>query len=149
MSATETKSPVGIDIERLHAFVGALGAGDFTARLPVDEATPWRVQEIAVGLNRHIEQMGQMCAELTRVSEDLGTRGRLGPQAEVWLGTDGPWKQMLDAFNLMAANLTHQLRDFNRTVGLINKGDPTRPITCPCQGETLELKNGINAIIER
>jgi osomolarity two-component system sensor histidine kinase NIK1 len=148
VSATEIETPVGIDIERLHAFVGALRAGDFAARLPVDEDAPWRVQDIAVGLNRHIEQMGLICAEFKRVADELGTQGKFGPQAEVWLD-GGPWKQMLEAVNEMAANLTRQVRDFNRTAGLIAKGDLTRPVTVPCEGETLELKNRINSIIEQ
>jgi osomolarity two-component system, sensor histidine kinase NIK1 len=148
MSATETESPVGIDVEQLHAFVLALREGDFSARLPEDQSAPWRVQEIAMHLNRHIEQMERMCAEFTRVAQEIGTQGRLGPQAEVWLG-GGPWKQMLEAFNGMACNLTSQLRDFNRTAGLIARGDITRPVTAPCDGETLQLKNSINSLIER
>jgi methyl-accepting chemotaxis protein len=148
MSATATETPVGIDVEQLHAFVVALRNGDFTARLPVIDGAPWRVQEIAMHLNRHIEQMARMCAEFTRVAEEVGTQGRLGPQADVWLG-GGPWKQMLEAVNGLAANLTNQLRDFNRSVNLIAKGDCSRPVTVPCEGETLELKNGINAVQDR
>lgn len=101
-----------------------------------------------MGLNRHIEQMGSLCAEFKRVADELGTQGKFGPQAAVWLG-GGPWKQMLEAFNEMAANLTCQVRDFNRSIGLIAKGDLTRPVTVPCEGETLELKNRINSIMER
>jgi HAMP domain-containing protein len=148
VAVTETESPVGIDIERLHEFVEALRAGDFSARLPVDESAPWRVQEISMGLNRHIEQMSLMCAEFERVANELGTQGKLGPQAVVWLG-GGSWKQMLEAFNEMAGNLTGQVRDLSRSAGLIAKGDFTRPVTVPCEGETLELKNRMNSIMER
>jgi osomolarity two-component system sensor histidine kinase NIK1 len=56
---------------------------------------------------------------------------------------------MLEAFNEMAANLTLQVRHFSRSAGLIAKGDLTRPLAVPCEGETLELKNSINSIIER
>jgi methyl-accepting chemotaxis protein len=148
VSAMETDPPVGIDIERLHAFVGALRAGDFSARLPVDEAAPWRVQDIAMDLNRHLELMGLMCAEIERVADELGTQGKFGPQAGVPFG-GGPWGQTLEAFNKMAENLTLQVRDFSRSAGLIAKGDLTRPVTAPCGGETLELKNRINSIMER
>jgi hypothetical protein len=89
-----------------------------------------------------------MCDEFKRVADEIGTEGKLGPQAEVWIG-GGPWKAMLDSFNSMAGNLTCQLRDFNRGVALLAKGDFSRPVTCPCQGETLGLKNGINAITDR
>ena len=61
----------------------------------------------------------------------------------------GPWRQLVDAVNLMAFSLTCQIRDLNRTARRIAAGDLTRPVTCDCRGETLELKNALNAIIDR
>jgi hypothetical protein len=148
MPATDLECSTGIDIEQLHAFVMAMRAGDFTARLPVVPDAPWRDQEIAMHLNRHIELMGRMCAEFTRIADEVGTQGKLGPQAQLWLG-GGPWRKMLEAVNSLAAELTCQIRDCNRSVNLMARGDYSRPVTVECQGETLELKNGINALRQR
>jgi len=133
----------------LYAFVMALRAGDFSARLPTEESNNWRVREIALHLNNHIQQMERMISEVRRVCDEVGVQGRLGPQAEPVFPPGNPWAAMVDAVNVLAANLTCQLRDFNRSVALMNLGDSSRPLTCPCDGETLELQKGLNQLRER
>ena len=137
----------GIDIDQLHAFMHALFTGDFSFRFAVTPGMSWKAEEVAIGLNRHLEQMGQLMPEIARVCDEVGTQGKLGPQVEHTFGP-GPWRDMVDSINDMAAHLTNQLRDMNRTAKLIGRGELGRPVTVPCQGETLELKSALNAIAD-
>src|SRR6185503_7747683 len=150
MAATTSaaaRSSEGIDLDQLHAFANALRSGDFRFRFAITPGMSWKAEEAAIGLNRHLEQMQQLLAELSRVSDELGG-GMFGPQVEHTFSL-GPWRGAVDAVNRMACNLTDQVRDMNRTATLVAAGDLTRPVSCECKGETLELKNALNAIVER
>jgi len=148
MTSAPAPAKQGIDIDQLRAFANALFTGDLSFRFPVPKGMSWQAEEVAVGLNRHLERMQELLSEVSRVCDEVGTKGTLGPQAGHTFGP-GPWRQMIDSVNLMATHLTMQLRDMNRTAKLIAAGDCTRPVTCPCEGETLELKNALNAINDR
>jgi len=151
MAAT-TSAPVrttdGIDVDQLHAFTRALCRGDFSFRFAIAPGMSWKAEEVAIGLNRHLEQMQQLLVEVSRVCDELGSSGELGPQVEHTFDT-GQWKHVVDAINRMAANLTKQLRDMNRSARCMASGDYTRPITCDCRGETLELKTALNTVMDR
>jgi HAMP domain-containing protein len=143
-----TTAPVtasGVDVEKLYAFVMALRAGDFSARLPIEG--DWRCQEIAIHLNRFMNDMKRMTGEVQRVATELA-EGTLGPQAEPVV-PPGPWKEMVEAVNALAGVMTNQIRDMNRSAKLMVEGDPSRPITAPCKGETAELKDRLNVVRER
>src|SRR5262245_54341001 len=150
MAATTSaaRSADGIDLDQLHAFTHALRAGDFSFRFPITPGMTWKAEEVAIGLNRHLEQMAALLSEVARVCDELGAKGTFGPQADHTF-TPGPWRNAVDAVNRMACHLTEQVRDMNRTVTLIAAGDLTRPVTVDCDGETLELKRAINGVIER
>lgn len=150
MAATTASIPVHdeIDIDQLRALMEALRTGDFRFRLAVTDGMSWKAEEVVLGLNRHLEQMEQLGAEVTRVCREVGVQGRLGPQVEHTFGP-GRWRQLVDSVNVMAFHLTTQLRDMNRTAKLLARGELGRAVTCDCQGETLELKNALNGIAER
>lgn len=99
----------------------------------------WQAEEVAIGLNRHLEQMQALLSEVSRVCDEVGTEGKLGPQAGHTF-SPGPWKQMVDAVNLMAVNLTMQIRDMNRTARLLAAGSPARPVTCACAGRDARVE---------
>jgi hypothetical protein len=136
----------GMDLEELFLFVTALRGGDFGARLS-DEGLTGRAQEIVLHLNRFAAQMGQLTGEIARVSGEVA-HGKLGGSVEVLI-PPGPWKQAVDAFNDMQWAITGQLRDFVKTTKLLAQGDTSRKVTVPCEGETLELREALNATIER
>ena len=144
----QAQTPVvdGIDVEQLYQFVIALRGGDFEARLAVPESG--RAREVAVHLNRHIQDMGQAVAEVTRVAAEVGTDGRLGPQADVQLG-GGAWRDMIEAVNVLAGNVTENVRDLIWTVDAVAKERRYRKVHTNCQGEWLALKAGMNALVER
>jgi hypothetical protein len=142
----ETPVADGIDIEQLYEFVIALRNGRFDVRLPVPETG--RAREVAMHLNRHMENMGQVVSEVTRVAIEVGVEGRLGPQAEGAFGS-GPWHKMVEAVNLLAGNVTDNVRDLVWTIDALNKEGRFRKVHTECQGEWLGLKSGVNALVER
>src|SRR5206468_2457577 len=87
-------------------------------------------------------------SEVTRVAREVGTEGKLGGQAEV-KGVAGVWKDLTDSVNLMASNLTVQLRDMSKVATAIANGDLTQKITVDVRGEILQIKNVINTMVDQ
>ena len=82
------------------------------------------------------------------MARDVGVEGKLGGQAEV-RGVSGIWKELTDNVNLMARNLTYQVRDIANVTTAVANGDLTRKITVDVRGEILELKNTINTMVDQ
>src|SRR5206468_5381268 len=61
-------------------------------------------------VNRMVNQLRTFASEVNRVSREVGTEGKLGGQAKV-AGVAGTWKDLTDNVNLMAGNLTSQVRN--------------------------------------
>jgi HAMP domain-containing protein len=99
-------------------------------------------------LNTMVEQLRSFAAEVTRVAREVGTDGRLGGQAVV-PGVGGTWKDLTDNVNLLAANLTTQVRNIAEVTTAVARGDLSRKITVDVKGEILELKNTINTMVDQ
>jgi CheY-like chemotaxis protein/signal transduction histidine kinase/HAMP domain-containing protein len=99
-------------------------------------------------LNTMVEQLRSFAAEVTRVAREVGTDGRLGGQAVV-PGVGGTWKDLTDNVNLLAANLTTQVRNIAEVTTAVARGDLSRKITVDVSGEILELKNTINTMVDQ
>src|SRR2546425_192452 len=97
-------------------------------------------------LNTMVEQLRSFAAEVTRVAREVGTDGRLGGQAVV-PGVGGTWKDLTDNVNLLAANLTTQVRNIAEVTTAEARGHVSRKITVDVKGEILELKNTINTLV--
>jgi len=95
-----------------------------------------------------VEQLRSFAAEVTRVAREVGTEGRLGGQAVV-PGVGGTWKDLTDNVNLLAANLTTQVRNIAEVTTAVARGDLSRKITVDVKGEILELKNTINTMVDQ
>src|SRR5262249_27439120 len=87
-------------------------------------------------------------SEVSRMAREVGTEGKLGGQAVV-PGVAGTWKDLTDNVNLMAANLTGQVRNIAEVTTAVAKGDLSRKITVDVKGEILELKNTINRMVDQ
>ncbi len=85
---------------------------------------------------------------MTRVAREVGTEGRLGGQAQVE-GVGGTWEDLTDNVNLMAANLTGQVRNIAEVTTAVARGDLSKKITVDVKGEILELKNTINMMVDQ
>src|SRR6185436_9643051 len=84
--------------------------------------------------------------QVTTVAREVGVEGRLGGQANV-PGASGTWKDLTANVNLLAANLTTQVRAITDVATAVTKGDLTRSIKVDARGEVLALKDTINAMI--
>ena len=91
-------------------------------------------------LNTMVDRLNSFGSEVTRVALEVGGEGKLGAQARVQ-GVMGVWKDLTDSVNLMASNLTSQVRDIARVTTAVAQGDLTKTITIDVKGEILELKN--------
>jgi HAMP domain-containing protein len=80
------------------------------------------------------------------VAREVGVEGRLGGQANV-PGAAGTWKDLTGNVNLLAANLTTQVRAIAEVATAVTKGDLTRSIQVETRGEVAQLKDNINTMI--
>ena len=99
-------------------------------------------------LNTMVDQLRSFADEVTRVAREVGTEGRLGGQAVV-PGVAGTWKDLTDNVNLLAANLTTQVRNIAEVTTAVARGDLSRKITVEVRGEVLELKSTINTMVDQ
>jgi HAMP domain-containing protein len=93
-----------------------------------------------------VAQLSSFAAEVTRVSREVGTEGKLGGQAEVE-GVSGTWRRLTENVNQLAGNLTTQVRAIAEVSTAVTQGDLTRSISVEAQGEVAELKDNINQMI--
>jgi HAMP domain-containing protein/CheY-like chemotaxis protein/signal transduction histidine kinase len=99
-------------------------------------------------VNTMIQQLSVFTAEVTRVAREVGTDGKLGGQAQV-PGVAGTWKDLTDSVNLMASNLTGQVRNIAEVATAVASGDLSRKITVDVRGEILQLKEAINTMVDQ
>src|SRR3546814_5314967 len=95
-----------------------------------------------------VDQLNGFAAEVTRVAREVGTEGKLGGQAQV-PDVAGTWKDLTDHVNLMASNLTLQVRNIADVTTAVAKGDLSRKITVDVRGEILQLKETINTMVDQ
>ena len=122
----------------------AVANGDLSQKITVDARGEILQQKNTI--NKMVDQLNAFAAEVTRVAREVGTEGKLGGQATVE-GVAGTWKNLTDNVNLLAANLTTQVRAIAEVSTAVTKGDLTRSIAVEAQGEVEELKNYINQMI--
>jgi HAMP domain-containing protein/signal transduction histidine kinase/DNA-binding response OmpR family regulator len=124
----------------------AIANGDLSKKITVD--VRGEILLLKETLNTMVEQLRSFAAEVTRVAREVGTDGRLGGQAVV-PGVAGTWKDLTDNVNLLAANLTTQVRNIAEVTTAVARGDLSRKITVDVKGEILELKNTINTMVDQ
>src|SRR5690606_13576636 len=120
----------------------AVAAGDLSRKITVDARG--EVQHLKETMNAMVDQLNAFGAEVTRVARDVGVEGKRGGQAVVD-GVRGSWKELTDNVNMMASNLTNQVRDIAEVTTAVAKGDLTRKIVVDARGEILELKYTVNS----
>ncbi len=124
----------------------AIASGDLSKKITAD--VRGEILLLKETLNTMVEQLRSFAAEVTRVAREVGTEGRLGGQAAV-PGVAGTWKDLTDNVNLLAANLTTQVRNIAEVTTAVARGDLSRKITVDVRGEILELKNTINTMVDQ
>jgi HAMP domain-containing protein/CheY-like chemotaxis protein/signal transduction histidine kinase len=124
----------------------AIASGDLSRKITVD--VRGEILFLKETLNTMVEQLRSFAAEVTRVAREVGTEGKLGGQAVV-PGVAGTWKDLTDNVNLLAANLTTQVRNIAEVTTAVARGDLSRKITVDVKGEILELKDTINTMVDQ
>ncbi|WP_436777387.1 response regulator [Yinghuangia sp. YIM S09857] len=139
--------PIGDpELRRLLAGLTAVRDGDFGTRLPGEP--DGLLGEIVIVFNGMVDQLGLFTSEVTRVAREVGTEGILGGQAQL-PSVGGAWRDLTASVNLMASNLTGQVRNIAQVATAVAKGDLTRKIDVDARGEILELKTTINTMVDQ
>ena len=119
----------------------AVARGDLSRKITVD--VKGEILELKNTINTMVDQLNAFAAEVTRVAREVGTDGKLGGQAQV-SGVAGTWKDLTDNVNVMAANLTEQVRGIVKVVTAVANGDLTQKLTVNAKGEVAALAETIN-----
>ena len=124
----------------------AISVGDLTQKITVD--AEGELRRLKDTINQMVNSLNSFASEVTRVSREVGTEGKLGGQAVV-KGVAGTWKDLTDNVNQLASNLTSQVRNIAEVTTAVAEGDLSKKITVEAQGEVLELKDTINTMVDQ
>ena len=127
--------------------IGAVAAGDLSKKVSAD--VQGEMLELKNTINAMVDQLNGFISEVTRVAREVGTEGKLGQEAAYTIEVGGVWKELTDNVNLMAGNLTGQVRDIAEVTTAVANGDLSKKITADVRGEFLELKNTVNAMVDQ
>jgi len=139
-------SNLTVQLRDVSKVASAIASGDLTQKITVD--VKGEILQIKDVINKMVDQLNSFAAEVTRVAKEVGTEGKLGGQAEV-RGVSGTWKDLTDNVNVLAANLTTQVRNIANVTTAVANGDLSQKITVDAKGEILELKNTINVMVDQ
>src|ERR1700757_1994844 len=138
-------------VREIDRVISAVAKGNLSQQIPIetgDHSLQGEFARIAKEVNDMVKQLNLFTMEVTRVSREVGSEGKLGGQAKV-KGVAGVWKDLTDSVNLMAVNLTAQVRNIADVTTAVAKGDLSKKITVDVKGEILELKNTINTLTDQ
>src|SRR5438552_3688732 len=145
-SVNSMASNLTAQVRNIAEVTTAVANGDLSKKITVD--VKGEILELKNTINTMVDQLNAFASEVTRVAREVGTDGRLGGPAVV-PGAAGTWKDLTDNVNLLAANLTTQVRNIAEVTTAVARGDLSRKITVDVKGEILELKNTINTMIDQ
>src|SRR5687768_10190740 len=129
----------------------AVAQGDLSQKMSLEidgKQVQGEFLRIATTVNTMVDQLSSFADEVTRVAREVGTEGKLGGQAEV-PNVAGTWKDLTDSVNLMASNLTSQVRDIAQVTTAVAEGDLSQKVTVDVQGEIAELKGTVNTMVDQ
>ncbi|MER7205416.1 HAMP domain-containing protein [Streptosporangium sp. NPDC000239] len=124
----------------------AVARGDLSQKITV--SARGEILELKDTINTMVDQLSSFADEVTRVAREVGTEGRLGGQADV-KGVSGTWKALTESVNVMADNLTAQVRSIAEVTTAVAKGNLSQKIRVDARGEILELKDTINTMVDQ
>ncbi|ADP83602.1 HAMP domain-containing protein [Pseudofrankia inefficax] len=123
----------------------AVAQGDLSQKIRVDARG--EILELKETINTMVDQLSAFADEVTRVAREVGTQGNLGGQANV-RGVSGIWKDLTDNVNVMASNLTAQVRSIAQVATGVARGDLSQKITVEAKGEVAALTSTINTMVD-
>ncbi|MDQ1032425.1 signal transduction histidine kinase/HAMP domain-containing protein/DNA-binding response OmpR family regulator [Streptomyces umbrinus] len=123
----------------------AVARGDLSQKITVDARG--EILALKETINTMVDQLSAFADEVTRVAREVGTAGNLGGQATV-RGVSGTWKDLTDNVNVMASNLTGQVRSIAQVATAVARGDLSQKITVEAKGEVAALADVINTMVD-
>ncbi|GIO86284.1 histidine kinase [Paenibacillus faecis] len=138
-------SNLTIQMRNIAGVTTAVANGDLSKKITVD--VKGELLELKNTINTMVDQLNSFASEVTRVAREVGTDGKLGGQAQV-NGVGGIWKDLTDNVNIMAANLTDQVRGIAKVVTAVANGNLEKKLTVEAKGEIAELTDTINNMID-
>ncbi|MEW9527540.1 HAMP domain-containing protein [Microbispora sp. NPDC049125] len=128
--------------------IDAVAKGDLSRKIDVDRAARGEVRRLGKAINGMVDQLSLFTSEVTRVTRDLGTEGKLGGRANL-RGMSGSWRDLTEAVNTMSDRVSAQVRDIAEVTTGVARGDLSRKVTVDAVGEMLELKNTVNTMVDQ
>ncbi|MEU1672900.1 HAMP domain-containing protein [Streptomyces roseifaciens] len=122
----------------------AVAKGDLSKKITVD--AKGEILELVTTVNTMVDQLSDFAEQVTRVAREVGTEGQLGGQARV-RDVTGIWKDLSDNVNLMANNLTSQVRNISQVAAAVANGDLTKKVTVEARGEVAQLADTVNTMV--
>ncbi|WSQ14468.1 HAMP domain-containing protein [Streptomyces sp. NBC_01231] len=132
-------------VRKIAQVATAVAEGDLSQKITVDARG--EILELKNTLNTMVDQLSAFADEVTRVAREVGTAGNLGGQAQV-RGVSGTWKDLTDNVNVMASNLTGQVRSIAQVATAVARGDLSQKITVEAKGEVAALADVINTMVD-
>ncbi len=123
----------------------AVANGDLSKKITVD--AKGEILELVTTVNTMVDQLSNFAEQVTRVAREVGTEGQLGGQARV-PGVSGIWKDLTDNVNVMANNLTGQVRNISQVATAVANGDLTKKVTVEASGEVAQLADTVNTMVK-
>ncbi len=123
----------------------AVASGDLSKKVTID--VKGEIFDLKNTINTMVDQLNSFAYEVTRVAREVGTEGKLGGQAEVQ-GVAGTWKDLTDSVNMMASNLTNQVRGIAKVVTAVATGNLKQKLSIVSRGEVAQLTETINEMID-
>ncbi len=122
----------------------AVAQGDLSKKIDVDARG--EILELKSTINTMVDTLSSFASEVTRVAREVGSEGQLGGQARVE-GVYGTWKRLTTSVNVLALNLTTQVRAIAEVASSVAQGDMSRSISVDARGEVAALKNNVNLMV--
>ncbi|UZJ55191.1 hypothetical protein CBS101457_004511 [Exobasidium rhododendri] len=147
LSAQEELRLLKAQVQDIARVCKAVAFGDLSQHItvPVQGHVMVELKDI---INQMVDRLSNFAAEVTRVSLEVGTQGKLGGQVEVE-GVEGRWKELKDVVNRLAENLTNQVRGVALVTKAVARGDLSKKIEVEADGELLDLKVTINVMVDQ
>ncbi len=133
-------------VRDIAAVTTAVARGDLTQK--VQASCKGEILDLKSTINSMVDQLRQFAQEVTKIARAVGTDGELGGQATVH-DVEGTWRDLTENVNVMAMNLTTQVREIASVTTAVAKGDLSQKVTAEVKGEILSLKITINTMVDR
>lgn len=135
-----------VQVREIALVTTAVARGDLSHK--IERPAKGEILRLQQTINTMVDQLRTFATEVARVAREVGTEGRLGGQATVH-NAQGTWGALRDDVNLMANNLTTQVREIAAVTTAVAEGDLSWKVRADVKGEILALKNTINSMVDR